>query len=72
MLRFFPLFSYSVRDNLVVENADEIIEELKLYRRAGGGTLCDVTSIGIRIKSGELPRISRLDNYYILYHRTSF
>ena len=51
--------SYSVRDNLVLDNADEIIEELKLYKQAGGRTVCDVTSIGIRIKPDELARISR-------------
>ena len=31
---------------MIVDSEDELIEELKLYKKAGGGTLCDVTTIG--------------------------
>ena len=41
-------FRYSVRDNLCIESVDQTIEELKLFKAAGGSTIVDVTSIGIR------------------------
>ena len=41
-------FRYSVRDNLSIENVEQTIEELKLFKAAGGSTIVDVTSIGIR------------------------
>ena len=37
-----------MHDNLSIENVDEIIEELKLFKAAGGQTIVDVTSVGIR------------------------
>ena len=37
-----------MKDNLLLESVDQAIEELKLYRAAGGHTVVDVTSIGIR------------------------
>ena len=39
---------YSVRENLAIENVEETVEELKLFKAAGGSTIVDVTSIGIR------------------------
>ena len=51
--RSCPLLSrYSVNANLTIESKEDIISELKLYKRAGGGTLCDLTSIGLRYASG--------------------
>ena len=41
-------YRYSVRENLKSKNEEEIISELKLYKQLGGGTLCDLTSIGLR------------------------
>lgn len=40
-------YRYSVTSNLVLE-VDDIIPELKLFKEAGGGCVCDLTSIGIR------------------------
>ena len=37
---------FSVKANLLVDDEDEQIEELKLYKQAGGGAVCDVTTIG--------------------------
>ena len=47
---FVPLTNcrYSVRENLTIESVEQTIEELKLFRAAGGNTIVDVTSIGIR------------------------
>lgn len=53
------LHSYSVRANLVLDSEEEAIEELKLLRKAGGASVCDVTSLGIRTKPEALPRISQ-------------
>ena len=36
-----------------------MIEELKLYKQCGGGSLIDLTSIGIRVDPTLLPRISQ-------------
>lgn len=40
---------YSVTTNMILDDEDEIIEELKMYKKAGGETVCDVTSSGIQI-----------------------
>ena len=31
---------------MIVDSEEELTEEVKLYKKAGGGTLCDVTTIG--------------------------
>ncbi|CAI8030936.1 Phosphotriesterase-related protein, partial [Geodia barretti] len=41
-------FPYSVRENLTIDNVDQTTKELKLFKAAGGSTIVDVTSIGIR------------------------
>ncbi len=37
-----------MKDNLIVENEQDIIPELELYKKAGGGTVCDVSPTGVR------------------------
>ena len=37
-----------MKGNLVIKEED-VIEELKLFKKAGGGCVCDLTSIGIRL-----------------------
>ena len=39
---------YGVKKNLVVDNVEEVIDELKLFKLAGGGTVCDVSPVGVR------------------------
>ena len=34
--------------NMIIDNADDIVSELKLYRLAGGGTVCDLTPNSMR------------------------
>ena len=41
--------SFSI--NLTLDNEDDIIEDLKLFKESGGGTLCELTVHGIRIES---------------------
>ena len=35
---------YAIRDNLDIQDASLIIHELKLFKKAGGGTVCDMTN----------------------------
>ena len=49
-LSYTRIYSYSVKTNLMLDNEEEAISELKLFKQAGGGTLCDVTTVGIRFK----------------------
>ena len=50
---------YSNRDNLLLGDQKTAIEEAALYRRAGGGTIVDVTTIGIGRDPLALARIAR-------------
>lgn len=37
-----------MKENTIIESPEDIISELKLYKMAGGGTVCDLTPIGQR------------------------
>ena len=50
----------------MIDSEEDITDELKLYKKAGGGTVCDVTSIGIRLKPSSLPDISRSSGVHIV------
>ena len=50
---------YSNRDNLLLGDEDTAIEEASLYKRAGGGTIVDATTIGIGRDPLALARIAR-------------
>lgn len=43
----------------MLDSVSDAVSELKLFRQAGGGTICDVTTVGIRCKPEALPQISR-------------
>jgi len=60
------VYRYSVRANLVLDSEEEAIEELKLLKKAGGASVCDVTSLGIRTKPHILPRISQATGLNII------
>lgn len=51
--------SYSSRDNLLVLDEETAIAEALLYKRQGGGTIVDATTIGIGRDPLALARISR-------------
>ncbi len=64
-----PLTRYSVRSNLTLDSVEDAISELKLYKAAGGSTVCDVTCVGIRLadfRPKDLQRISRETGVNIL------
>ena len=46
-------------DNLVIDNQDEAIAEAMHYKQAGGGTIVDVTTVGIGRDPVALVRIAR-------------
>ena len=50
---------FSNEDNLLVGDVDTAIEEVELFRQAGGGTIVDATTIGIGRDPLGLARISR-------------
>ena len=37
-----------MKENILVDSKDDMISELQLFKRAGGGTVCDVAPIGLR------------------------
>ena len=37
-----------MKENLRTDSVEDVIKELKLFKLAGGGTVCDVSPIGIR------------------------
>lgn len=63
-LRRFP-FSTS-RDNLLLGDEEMAIAELDLFRRAGGGTVVDVSSIGLARDPEALARVSRATGLHIV------
>lgn len=50
---------YSSKANLEVLDEDNAVEEAKLYKAAGGGTIVDATTVGIGRNPNALERISR-------------
>lgn len=58
--------SYSHSKNLEITSEDDSVHELKLYKAAGGGSICDLTVTGIRIKPELLPKISSASNVHII------
>lgn len=51
--------SFSVKTNMTVDSVEDAISELRLFRQAGGQTVVDVSTVGIRLKIEELPKIAR-------------
>ena len=51
--------SFSVKANMTIDSVEDAISELQLFRQAGGQTVVDVSTVGIRLKTEELPRIAR-------------
>ena len=48
ILRYAHTHRYSIKENIQMRNEEDIISELKIYKQLGGGTVCDLTSIGLR------------------------
>ena len=59
-------FPYSVLCNLLVESEEEVISELKLFKAAGGGTVCDVSPREVRLRPELLPQLSRETGLHIV------
>lgn len=72
-LPFLPC-SYSVSSNLQMSDADEMLEELRLFKAAGGGTICELSVVGMRCDPHRpelLAKISREIDVNII-HATGF
>jgi phosphotriesterase-related protein len=59
MLGYLRWNALSVPDNLVLEDPDDTIDELRAVKASGGGAVVDLTLVGMGRRIGELPRISR-------------
>ena len=58
--------SYNNRDNLMLMDEGTAIAEAVLYKRVGGGTIVDVTTIGIGRDPLALARIARASNLNVV------
>lgn len=58
---------YSNKSNIFVDSEDDLIDELKLFKSSGGGTICDLTITGIRTKPQSLPLLSRTTGVHIVH-----
>jgi phosphotriesterase-related protein len=54
------------RDNIDQGPIELRVDELRDYRAAGGGTLCEVSVVGLRGDAAELPEISRRSGVHIV------
>ena len=45
-------------DNLVIDDIDAVVEEVAGFRRAGGGTIVDMTTIGLRPRPTDVAEIA--------------
>ena len=52
-------YRYAAKKNLVLDSISDAVSELQLFHEAEGGTICDVTTVGIRNNPEALPQISR-------------
>lgn len=57
---------YPNRDNLILGDEQTAVEELADYRKRGGGTLVDVTSIGLGRDPAALGRVSRATGVHVI------
>ena len=58
-MSFFALNRNSFSINMILDNEDDVVEELKEFKQFGGSTLCELTVNGIRIES-EMNRLKLL------------
>lgn len=54
------------RDNIDQGSIELRASELRLFRETGGGTLAEVSAIGLRNSASELPELSRLSGVHIV------
>ena len=59
IIKFLSFCRYAVKKNLALDSISDAVSELQLFHEAGGGTICDVTTVGIRNNPAALPQISR-------------
>lgn len=57
---------YSNRDNLILGDETTALQELADYRKRGGGTLVDVTSIGLGRDPAALRRVSKATGIHVV------
>ena len=65
---------YSVRKNLTLDNMEEMQRELGLFKSSGGGTVCELSCIGIRCTPHKPERLKHLSQQtgVNIVHATGF
>lgn len=51
---------FLVKDNMVLEDLDSIVKEVKRFKKAGGNTIVDLTNVGIKRDLAKIKKVSEL------------
>lgn len=57
---------YALKDNLVLDDMEAAVNEVLLFKRAGGSTMVDCTSIGIKRQPQKLRQLSERTGVHII------
>ena len=55
-----------MRENLLLDSPEEAADEFLRFKRAGGGTVCDISPRSVRVKQECLPSISKDTGLHIV------
>ena len=55
-----------MKSNLLVDNEQEVIEELIIFKNAGGGALCDISPRSVRVNPHSLVTISQQTGLHVV------
>ena len=58
-MHFFS-FSYSVRENLVLDEVEKAGQEVGLFKAAGGGCICEMSVVGMRREAHDLADLATI------------
>ena len=56
----------ALKDNLILDEVDVSAAEASLFKKAGGGTIVDLTSIGLGRRPADLRRISEISGVHVV------
>src|SRR5690606_24351873 len=57
---------YALQDNLVLDDIETAVKEALLFKKAGGSTMVDCTSIGIKRQPQKLRELSERTGIYVI------
>jgi len=56
----------AIRDNAVLDNVDEMTKELEIFKKVGGGTVMEMSTLGLYGDTAKLKEISQRTGVYII------